>query len=315
MKKFLLISISFLLTLHSLTQDWAPIGANWHYSEEFSFWNEYDEDYIKFESVKDTLIEGKSCRKITKRHQIVCNDRPNIEYMYSENGKVYFFDPNFNTFQMLYDFDAEQFDSWMILIDDILLRNADTLNIIVDSIDIIDVNGTELKQFYVTYQFIYDYFNEGNIDTLLYSSRIIENIGDVFYMFNYTPAWAMTCDGNFSKGLRCYEDTILGLYETGLADSCDYRHYYTDDIEETIKTNKLVKLFPNPTTGLINIQTIGSDLTINSLIITNLFGASESVNYNHGQLNLNHLPNGIYFIRIELIDGQIIYKKVIKKTS
>ncbi len=315
MKKILLLLLIVLFAIPFIAQDWAPIGANWHFSEEFSFWNEYDEDYIKFESVKDTLIEGKSCRKITKRHQIVCNDRPNIEYMYSENGKVYFFDPNFNTFQMLYDFDAEQFDSWMILIDDILLRNADTLNIIVDSIDIIDINGSELKQFYVTYQFIYDYFNEGNIDTLLYNSRIIENIGDVFYMFNYTPAWAMTCDGNFSKGLRCYEDTILGFYETGIADSCDYRHFYTDNIEEPPPIYTLLKLFPNPTTGLINIQKIYPDLTIKSLTISNLLGVSESVYYFHDQLNINLLPDGIYFIRIELTGGQIINKKVLKKTS
>ena len=89
MKKFLLLKVLFFFALSGSAQDWAPIGAAWYYSEGFSFWNEYDEDYIKFESVKDTLVEGKNCRKITKLHKIVCNDRPSIEYMYSENGKVF----------------------------------------------------------------------------------------------------------------------------------------------------------------------------------------------------------------------------------
>ncbi len=49
-------------------------------------------------------------------------------------------------------------------------------------------------------------------------------------MFNYAPAWSFVCDGNFSHGLRCYEDDTIGLYETGLADSCDYRHHFLQDL-------------------------------------------------------------------------------------
>lgn len=193
-------------------------------------WNVYDEDYIKFESVKDTMVLGKNCRKITKRHKLVCNDRPLNEYMYSENDTVYFYDPNFNDFQVLYDFSANQFDSWTILVKDDPLRNVDTLTIIVDSTDVVSINGFDLKQLYVTYRFIYDFQNTGDIDTIHYQSSIIERIGDLQYMFNYAPAWSFTCDGNYTNGLRCYEDPVIGLYETGLAESCDYRHHFLQDL-------------------------------------------------------------------------------------
>jgi len=224
---FLTLIILFQM-LHS--QNWTPIGATWHYTEKFSFWHVYDEDYIKFESVKDTMMMGKNCRKITKRHKLVCNDRPLNEFMYQENGKVYFYDPHFEAFQVLYDFSANQFDSWTILVKDDPLRNVDTLTIVVDSTDMVNINGTDLKQLYITYWFIYDYFDEGNIDTMIYHSRIIERIGDVQYMFNYAPVWSFTCDGNYTNGLRCYEDTIVGLHETGLAESCDYRHHFLQDL-------------------------------------------------------------------------------------
>ena len=173
MKKLTSIFVFIFLFQTCISQEWAPIGATWHYTEKFSFWNVYDEDYIKFESVKDTMVMGKNCRKITKRHKLVCNDRPKTEYMYQENGKVYFYDPHFSGFQILYDFSGNQFDSWTILVKDDPFRNVDTLNITVDSTDVVNVNGIDLKQLHVTYQFIYDFQNDGDIDTINYQSSII----------------------------------------------------------------------------------------------------------------------------------------------
>ena len=227
-RTLLLISFFLLIAFPGFTQEWAPIGATWYYTEKFSTWNRYDEDYIKFESVKDTVISGKNCRKITKRHKLVCNDRPRSEFMYDENGKVYFYDGQINDFQVLYDFTANQGDSWTILVkqQDV---GFDTLSIVVDSADVVSINGIDLKQLYVTYNFIYELYSEV-WDTMTYHSRIIEKIGDIHYMFNFVPAWALVCDANYSAGLRCYEDSIIGLYETGLAVSCNYRHKVMQEI-------------------------------------------------------------------------------------
>lgn len=312
MKKLLLAFGTLLLAQLCIAQNWAPIGATWYYSEGFFSWNEYDEDYINFESVSDTLIEGKSCRKITKRHKPACNDRPWVEYMYSENGKVYFFDPNFNDFQIIYDFSAEQYDSWTILVNDDAMRSVDTLNIIVDSTEMIDINGFNLKQLYVTYQFIYDYFNEGDIDTLSYQSRIIEQIGDINYMFNYAPAWSFACDGNFYKGIRCYEDTIIGLYETGIADSCDYRHPFTDNIEEVENGDVIIKLFPNPTNRYISINS-EKTIDIERIQLFTLSGKEMKIQINQSKIDLGYIPEGIYILKMYLNNNQIINRKIIRQ--
>lgn len=217
--KTLILFFSFcFLWLTTTSQGWAPIGARWHYTENFSFWNPIVEDYIKIESVKDTVVAGKVCRKLTKRHNIGCSDRPDIEFMYSENNQVFFFDTNFSSFQILYDFGAIQGDSWAILVKDLdPPEDVDTLIVSVDSTNQTIINGISLKQLFVTYKL------KGETNPYVkHNSTIIESIGDLWYMFNYYPEWALGCDMNFSEGLRCYEDSLIGLFETGIADSCEY---------------------------------------------------------------------------------------------
>jgi len=246
MKTLSLLFATCLFWQTSIAQEWAPIGAKWHYTERFFGWNPIEIDYIKIESVKDTIVAGKSCKKLTKRHNIGCTDRPDIEYMYSENDQVFFYDTSFNAFQVLYDFGADQGDSWIILVKDMQPDDIDTLIVKVDSTNQIIINGISLKQFFVTY----DFRNE-TIPNYTYNSTIIESIGDLWYMFNYYPEWAFGCDANFSEGLRCYEDSIIGLYETGIADSCEYIKLWT--VSESIDHSPIT-LYPIPADDVLLVK-------------------------------------------------------------
>ena len=87
-------------------------------------------------------------------------------------------------------------------------------------------------------------------------------------------------------------------------------------------TNEIIKneilLFPNPTTGIVNIMLWGGNSTI-QLTVTNLLGeikiqilVPENRNQFTYSLNLSHLTSGVYFI--ELFDkNQSSKLKVIKK--
>lgn len=218
MRKQILLFFVFMSAI-IVAQDFAPVGATWHYSEEFSY--ESGVDYIKLISVKDTLFHGKTCRKITKRHKINCNDRPEIEYVYTSNDTVFFYDPNIENFQVLYDFSAEKLDSWVIKFKTMSGNPLEEVHVLVDSVDRVTINGADLKRMYVTYSNIYD--NEVRNQ---YSSVIIENIGDEHYMFNFAAYWTEVCDGNFSKGLRCYEDDALGLYKAEIIPGCEFASSY-----------------------------------------------------------------------------------------
>ena len=148
MKKIVLIIVMAISTITFYGQVFAPVGAEWYYDEQFSFWG--DIDYIKFTSEKDTLIFGENCKEITKRHKLQCNDRPETEYLFSRNDTVFFLDTIFNEFQILYDLNANPTDSWIIKIKD-EEQDIDTITVTVDSVSITQINGQNLKTLYVTY--------------------------------------------------------------------------------------------------------------------------------------------------------------------
>ena len=302
MKKAIFTILIVISVIISNAQDFAPIGAQWYYDERFAFSG--DIDYIKFTSDKDTVILGETCRKITKRHKLYCNGRPDVEYIFYRNDTVFFLDTVFNEFQILYVFSAVTGDSWSIKFKD-ENQNIDTLTISVDSVSSTLINGQNLKTLYVTYS--------KNNDTLQqpYTSTIIERIGDIHYMFNWTPlSSSMACDANYTSGLRCYEDSILGFYPTGIADSCNYTYSGNNDFEYS----KSFELFPNPTQDEIEIK--AKKFSNYTLYLFDLSGKqvkSYKVYGSKFRIDLSSVEKGIYIIRLQT-DKQVIgYKKLIKE--
>jgi hypothetical protein len=80
--------------------------------------------------------------------------------------------------------------------------------------------------------------------------------------------------------------------------------------EKTVSVNKIsantLKVYPNPTTSLVNID-LPSNLSSNAKVsLTNVLGQEVVLNditrnANSMQVNVNHLPNGVYTIKV--IDG------------
>jgi hypothetical protein len=79
---------------------------------------------------------------------------------------------------------------------------------------------------------------------------------------------------------------------------------------------KLIKAFPNPTTGNFTVQLGDISGTNNSLILTNsmdeqLLQISPSANTNY-QINLTDYPKGIYFIKLFTADRNYINKVILQ---
>ena len=74
-------------------------------------------------------------------------------------------------------------------------------------------------------------------------------------------------------------------------------------------TNKYEFIYPNPTTGMLNV---GDNII--SVQMFDLIGNQYPVTYtkNDTAINITSLPNGAYIIRIEKIDG-VYFEKVLKK--
>jgi hypothetical protein len=302
MKKPLLLSIIILIVIKVYGQDFAPIGATWFYTEYYAFSGNID--YLKIESFKDTIVNEKNCRKLIKNIPLGCTGRGFTEIVYQKESRVYFYDSDFNEFQVLFDLKSEKDSSWFIK----FLGNAmrvDTLFVIVDSTDNIEINLKNLKRLYVTYMGTY------NGDTVIqYTSQIIETIGDVSYLFNLYPDWSVACDMNYSDGLRCYSDDIFGSYETGIADSCTYTYTWTKI--NNVQTDPYLRIYPNPARDEISILSNIDKILKVSIKDFNgrIYLSQDFVSDTH--IDVSRLTPGIYIMTITGKNGFFRNEKITK---
>ncbi len=285
--------------INSSLQTWAPLGAKWYYDDRFVFSGNVD--YILYSSVRDTIVAGKNCHKISKRNDLVCNERPQFELMYDSRDSVFFYDPHLNVFQLLYNFNAVKNDSWSLKIHEASTNRNDTLNILVDSIGSMVANNQLLKILYVTYSVRYE------TDSIKYQSQIAERFGDLAFMFNFLPFTGAVCDFNLSDGIRCYEDSVLGYYHFPLMDSCTYQLTGINPDN----SHKLV-LYPNPSDDIIRISGLDTQASYQLIDLTGI--TIESGIIYDSQIEISQLPEGIYMLRINDSRGmRIATEKVIKK--
>lgn len=109
MKQILFILTSFLLlsSFAKLTaQEFAPVGAEWHYTMQF-FMSE-EERFVHIESIKDTVVSEKLCRMLEVEYGFSCYFYNEKEFVYQEDSIVYFYSPVVDDFQIMYDLKAKK---------------------------------------------------------------------------------------------------------------------------------------------------------------------------------------------------------------
>jgi len=185
------------------------------------------------------------------------------------------------------------------------MQGVDTLTITVDSVSTTQINGQDFKTLHVTY-----FKNNENVPEM-YSSTIIEKIGDVNYMFNWHPSSDVICDGNYTTGLRCYQDADIGLYSTGAVE-CDYIYIWTgiDDV----KSSDRIGLSPNPAQDLVEIEAEGClSYSIELFDLNGRLLKSANAFDSRFMLDLSSIRDGVYVILLHKGNQLIGYKKLIKE--
>lgn len=260
----------------------APSGAVWYYDERFAFSG--DIDFIQFTSERDTIIQGKSCKVITKRHQLECMNRPGEEFIYTKNNRVMLWNEQLEKFDLLYDFNARAGDSW-----EVNVQTADTMvtgSVNVDSVYYLNVNGVDLLTLDVTYAINWDAYTQSN------STSVTERIGDHNYLFATHARELSPCDANWSGGLRCYSDAEIGLYKRDDL-TCDYVQVGVR--EEKLKLKSI--LYPNPGTGIFLIRPETDSYTHFQVFASTgrLILEKELISQS---IDLTGSPKGIYLVRL-----------------
>lgn len=311
MKKLNVLIFVMLLSGQVTGQNFAPVGAKWHFTEFWAFSWPGEESYIMIEAVSDTVISGYLCTKLVLGGYYCGGYDGNPTYVFEEDSVAYFINTVTDSAEILYDLSADPGDSWKVEYPSEWCPDGiDSILVTVDSTGHENINGFDLKVLYVTYTQLNEEMCGWAWD---YQSKVVERIGDFNFLFNYYTC-CVICDANYPGGLRCYEDQVIGHYETGIADSCDHRLMV--GLDENKTGPDCILVYPNPAGDLLFIQDhrdLTSHLTYELYSSTGLAVLQGSF-LKTSQLMLNEILPGIYFLKITGPQGEALaYRKIIKK--
>ena len=266
------------------------VGAEWYYQilcEDGTI------TYQHLQCVGDTTINEERPKIIIRSNTHY--DRDTIsevthEYVYEENGVVYWWNKTLGKFTVLYDFGAEVGDEWTIEVEN------ETITTRVYETEIQYIDGIPYKRLTIA---------DPNDD---FSGSLLSSIG---HQTSFFPERLMTRGKGYRvEGLRCYwlDDELI--YKLGDED-CDaiYAEWH-HGIDET-KENGFT-IYPNPTNGVLFVETLrATSLPDPTYRITNLMGQNllqGSINAENQRIDISMLPAGMYFISV----GETTQKFIVK---
>ena len=282
-----LLCFSFTVSLFA-QQEWAPVGATWHYKLSYAFSG--NSSFKKLECTGDTIINGQSARIISGGNR-GCTGLDDELYMYGENNQVFYFSPVDSVFHLFYDFNALAGDSWEVTTWNEFIPSYAVHVLETDSVI---YNGVSLKRMIVNYD---NYYGISPNDT------IVEKFGSLKKLLYFEIGF---CDADFDNGLRCYEDSELGLVT------------FTNSPCDLVPTKELdfnsvqVKIYPTVFEQQITLETsVAVSVKISST--EGVLEFQENLEKGKHQLNLPPLQNGLHFIQLFDNKGHLIHvKRLIK---
>ena len=241
--------------------------------------------YQHLEYASDTTVNHKDVKIIIRTNTLYDKGRHaevTHEYVYEENGKVYWWNKDLEEFTVLYDFGAEIGEEWEIKV------GNQSLVMHVEGVEYYVYEGTSYKKMLV------------NDQSNLFSGTIMCSIG---HLTSFFPERLMTRDKNYQvEGLRCYWRNGFLTYKYGDKD-CDevYQEYHNGIEEDGPSTSSgTFTIYPNPTDGVLFVQTVHApSLPDQAYRIANLMGQTVqtgSLNAETQQIDVSGLPQGMYFI-------------------
>ena len=96
--------------------------------------------------------------------------------------------------------------------------------------------------------------------------------------------------------------------------SQDEEYQQDEDENEAGFVNTGIKIFPNPTIGIVNIEVLGNT-EIQSISVFDVSGRmlQNNIAFVGNTLNLSYLIDGVYFLKIQTLSGQATHKVIIQK--
>ena len=270
----------------SFAQNWAPNGAQWHYSYYGFF-----PGYVDITYTADTIIDGQASKELTKTYhglgwdQSITSETFGYEYTYEANGVVYL--RYQNQWDTLYNFNAQVGESWRMAKQPFTNVATQNSRIKILATGNLIINN-ETRKYLVA-----EKCDSNNISLGWLNDTIIENIGFLHdYLLPYDQ-FDGAVDGNEGGPFRCYSDNNFAIYKPNYLEVCDYIMGTTE-----LEGIASFQIFPNPVTDQINIPESLIQEYNHFRILSN-----EGKVIHQGQttatLDVANLPAGNYTLLIE----------------
>lgn len=299
-----------LLGVNVSAQAWCAKGATWY----FDHWNLVTgAGYVKWTYLdNNAVIDNKVCNRFLLQtvggrnsygdHYFTYYNNKVVYYLY-DGGSAYVYDT-------LYDFNAKPGDKWRMSPTYRPQCSAGKVNVLDTGSNIIA--GQKLKWLKVQY----------TSSMRNFSDTIYERIGAIkaypYHFFNVCPSGA---DNEWGGPLRCYSDNQILNYIKDYSQACDY--YLDVSIKGYNSTDEFVRIQPNPTSALLNIELSNDLLASCDIKVFNLLGKEcqfeklkETVNGLNSStsisINLSGLTPGIYQLSITQNGQLFVNKRIIK---
>ena len=270
-----------------------PQGAEWYYE---ILGDDGSITYQYLEYASDTTVNDKTVVIIIRTNTLYDKEistETSREYLYEEDGVVYWWNPTLGEFTTLYDFGAEAGDEWEIKV------GEQSLTMHVDEVLDYEYEGQ-----------IYRMLRVSDPDNL-FSGEIICEIG---HLTSFFPERLMTRGKGYQvEGIRCFWQFGQLVFKQGDmgCDEVHSGHYWAVDEQPD---DAAFGVYPNPTHGTLYVETwrAASLPATNEYRITNLMGQivqTGSLTAETQQIDVSNLPQGMYFISV----GDVTLKFVVNQ--
>lgn len=279
--KLVFLLLNILIGLCSSAQEWAPIGATWHY-RSLIFEPPPQEGYHRFEVTADTVINGQMTRKVTS------STYSSTIYTHDLDGLAVIFVPGLDLFDTLFDINAIPGDRWgMVPLPEPMWCSTESWVEVVDT-GTTSLNAVQLRWLAVNYHYLAEEVEYLEPDT------IMERLGPMAG-FMLPHEWCnQVVSPGFISDLYCYSDALVEYIEPGIVD-CDLAMGLAQ-----LAPTKL-EVFPNPGKDRFTVSGLNGN-TYTRITMRDAFGRvvqARNVTATNAELNTTDLRTGVYFVEIE----------------
>ncbi len=310
MKKLLLLTLMLILANAAASQEFAPLGAKWHFSNCYYMIGE-PLTYSVIEVVADTIIDEKYSTVI---HLYKDNG---VEFVtdlivHEDQGRIYFYE--FGEFKLFFDYNIKVGDTLAFQVPvnaPAFQSNCGSEGVeyervyyaLVDSIAILEADGVELSEFHTSKIIPEDYDGSYHF-WLLEVFR--QRIGSPTGLFGQSAVEDL---GGFPGFYRCYEDDEISINFSATL-PCDYTTVNVFEPEEKLA----ISVYPNPVKDFIRIELKGDHCSW--IEIMDLNGKTIKTKSIKGfyevELDISGIPSGTYILKTRCEGNRKHHSKFIK---